>query len=320
MPYSISTGGCASTKRPSTALKSRFRQFDVDSTVEIEMSSQQFNANPVLHIEYSGILNPEEDKAVSRCWRGFRTTALFCCMAESGFPQMACIATRPICGLRSRLRPVGRWSPIFRSREMGMRALPSYWGTVAAGKYNSTNVKTEKAEISISTLKASADVVSPMAETVGKIFDFYTEKFGPPPSPNFRIVEVSGANWPSQWSVGMLLLPSAGIRKDFDQDALASSVAHQWFPLKFAVKDPSTDAWLVDGMAQFASLFYFEKTLAPVDAQDPHPYRAGQGARIRRQFHDSTGGKPGQRYARLSGAGSVPRGLHPPYVEVGYRR
>ena len=40
----------------------RFRQFDVDSTVEIEMSNQQFNSDPVLHIEYSGILNPEEER------------------------------------------------------------------------------------------------------------------------------------------------------------------------------------------------------------------------------------------------------------------
>src|SRR5205814_6132326 len=40
-----------------------------------------------------------------------------------------------------------------------------------------------------------------------------------------------------------------------------------WFPLKFSVKDPAADAWMVDGMAQFAGLLYFEKTLAPVDAQ-----------------------------------------------------
>ena len=40
----------------------RFRQFDIDSTVEIELSNQQFNADPVLHIEYAGILNPEEER------------------------------------------------------------------------------------------------------------------------------------------------------------------------------------------------------------------------------------------------------------------
>src|SRR5207244_10407940 len=102
----------------------------------------------------------------------------------------------------------------------------------------------------------------------GKMFDFYTSKFGPPPSPTFRIIEVQGANWNAQWSVGMLLLPSSGIRRDFDADALASSVAHQWFPLKIAVKDPSADAWLVDGMAVFASLMYFEKTLSPAEAQE----------------------------------------------------
>src|SRR5215510_5503542 len=39
--------------------EARFRQFDVDSTVEIDLSSQQFTTNPVVHIEYSGILNPE---------------------------------------------------------------------------------------------------------------------------------------------------------------------------------------------------------------------------------------------------------------------
>ena len=40
---------------------------------------------------------------------------------------------------------------------------PSYWGTVAAGKYNTTNLKSEKADISVHSLKAAADVVSPMA-------------------------------------------------------------------------------------------------------------------------------------------------------------
>src|SRR5207247_1535022 len=40
----------------------RFRQFDVDSTVEIDLSGQQFNNSPVLRIEYSGILDPDENR------------------------------------------------------------------------------------------------------------------------------------------------------------------------------------------------------------------------------------------------------------------
>src|SRR5262249_3596312 len=38
----------------------RFRQFDVDSTVEIDLSGQQSPTTPVLHIEYTGILNPKK--------------------------------------------------------------------------------------------------------------------------------------------------------------------------------------------------------------------------------------------------------------------
>src|SRR5207253_1686477 len=89
------------------------------------------------------------------------------------------------------------------------------------------------------------------AESVGKVFDYYSQKFGPPPSSSFRIVEVEGANWNSQWSVGMLLLPSSQLRKDFDLSVLAATVAHQWFPLKIGVKDPGADAWLVQYKGAF---------------------------------------------------------------------
>jgi aminopeptidase N len=247
--------------------ETRFRQFDVDSTVEIDLSGQQFSGNPVLHIEYSGILDPEDDRRDPVLARISEDSA-FLLYAGKWFPTNG--VYRDKAQMRLKVTAPASWSlvtDLARSGDGFASAQPSYWGTLVAGKYNTTNSKSEKADVSIDTLKAPADAVSPMAEAVGKMFDFFSEKFGPPPSTNIRIVEVQGANWPSQWSVGMLLLPSTGFRKDFDQDALAYSIAHQWFPLKFAVQDPAADAWMVDGMAQFASLLYFEKTLAPVDAQ-----------------------------------------------------
>src|ERR1043165_6689203 len=39
-----------------------FRQFDLDSTVEFDMKDQQFAGEPVLHVEYSGIWAPEQDR------------------------------------------------------------------------------------------------------------------------------------------------------------------------------------------------------------------------------------------------------------------
>jgi tetratricopeptide (TPR) repeat protein len=57
-------------------------------------------------------------------------------------------------------------------------------------------------------------------------------------------------------------------RADFDVAALARSLAHQWFPLKISVADPAADAWLVDGLAVFASLLYAEDNLPPAAAQE----------------------------------------------------
>jgi aminopeptidase N len=247
--------------------EARFRQFDVDSTVEIDLANQQFNSNPVIHIEYSGILNPEEDRRDPVLARVSEDSA-FLLYEGKWFPSNGLY--RDKADMRLKVSAPADWTLITdlaKSADGYASTQQSYWGTVVAGKYNTTNLKSEKAEISVHTLKAANEVVAPMAAAVGKMFDYYTEKFGPPPSPVFRIIEVQGANWNAQWSVGMLLLPSTGIRKDFDGDALASTVAHQWFPLKVQVKEPAGDAWMVDGMAQFASLMYFERALAPVEAQ-----------------------------------------------------
>lgn len=246
----------------------RFRQYDLDSTVEVDLSGQQFNGNPVVHIEYAGILNPEEDRRDPVLARVSEESA-FLLYEGKWFPTNGLYKDKA--DMRLKVTAPSGWSLVTdvpKGADGFASDQPSYWGTVAAGNYTATDVKTEKSEISVHTLKAAADTVQPMVEAVGKVLDYYTETFGPPPAPTLRIVEIQGANWTSQWSVGTLLLPSSQFRKDFDLSALATTIAHQWFPLKIAVKDPSADAWLVDGMAVFASLLYFEKTLSPAEAQE----------------------------------------------------
>ena len=246
----------------------RFRQFDVDSTVEIDLSNQQFNSNPVLHIEYSGILDPEQSRREPVLARVSEDSA-FLLYEGKWFPINGLY--RDKADMRLKLNVPPEWTLVTDVPKAGdgfASNQPSYWGTVAAGKYTTTSYKSEKAEIAVHSVKADADIVKSMAESVGKVFDYYSQRFGPPPSSNFRVVEVEGANWNAQWSIGMLLLPASQLRKDFDLPALAATVAHQWFPLKIGVKDPSSDAWLIDGMAQFASLLYFEQTLSPAEAQE----------------------------------------------------
>ncbi|HLH32297.1 MAG TPA: hypothetical protein VKY31_13920, partial [Terriglobia bacterium] len=223
-------------------MEARIRQFEVDNTVEVDLSNQQFNSNPVLHFEYSGTLNPEDDRHDPVLARVSDDSA-YLLYNGRWFPSNGLYRDKS--NMKLKINAPAGWSVVTdlpRSGDGFASTQPSYWGTIAAGKYSAVNVKTTNADISINVLKAKPDDVSPMADAVGKMFDFYTEKFGSALSSSFRIVEVQGANWTAQSSVGMLLVPS--IRKDFDADALSFAVAHQWFPMKFAVKDPGSDAWL----------------------------------------------------------------------------
>jgi aminopeptidase N len=248
----------------------RYRQFDLDSTVEVDLSGQEFTSNPVLHMEYSGILNPEEDRrdpvlgkvteeSAFLLYEGkwFPTNGLYEDKAEMRLQVIAPPDWTVVTDLPKSADPKYAYAA----------TQPSYWGLIAAGHYTPNTVKTESAEISVGTLKAESEAAAPMAEAVGKIVDFYSLTFGPPPSSTLRMLEVDGANWQSRWAIGTLLLPTSQFRKDFDITLLAENVAHQWFPLKVAVKDPVADAWLVDGLATFASLMYFEKALSPAEAQ-----------------------------------------------------
>lgn len=246
----------------------RFRQFDLDSTVEVDMSGAQFGGEPVVHIEYAGILNPEEDRHEPVLARVSDESA-FLLYEGKWFPTNGLYKDKA--EMRLRVTAPAGWTIVTDLPKTGdgfATKQQSYWGMLAAGKYTTDNIKSEKAEIAIHRLKADPEAATPMAETVGKILDYYAETFGPAPTSSLRIVEVEGANWMSQWSVGTLLLPASQFRKDFDLSALAATVAHQWFPLKIPVKDPSSDAWLSDGMAQFASLMYSEKALSPAEAQE----------------------------------------------------
>ncbi len=248
----------------------RFRQFDLDSTMDIDLNGVQFSIDPIIRIEYSGILDMEDDRrdpVVGHISEG----SAFLLYTGKWFPTNALY--KDPAEMKLRVTAPDGWTIVTdltasndASYPLSSKG-PSYWGTVAAGKYTTKTVTSEGSEVTVHALTASGDVATPIAEAAAKMFSFYKETFGPAPAASLQIIEVEGANWQSQWSAGAVLLPKAQLRTDFDVAALAKTVAHQWFPLKFGVQDPSRDAWLVDGMAVFASLLYFEKALAPAEAQ-----------------------------------------------------
>jgi hypothetical protein len=248
----------------------RYRQFEYDSTLEVDLGNGETSPDGTmnLHIEYYGVFDTADDPRNPVLIR-IASDAAYLLYEGKWFPSNGLYKDKA--SMRLTVHAPAGWTVVADLPAAGSdfaSSTPSYWGTLALGKYTAVTVKSGDNDITVYTLKAPSQAVYPLAVAAGKILDFYGSKFGPLPSRQFHIVEAQDANWTSRWSIGSLVLPTSQFRPDFDLPALARTIAHQWFPLKMSVADPANDAWLSDGMAVFASLLYGEKNLSPAEFDD----------------------------------------------------
>jgi aminopeptidase N len=248
--------------------EARFRQYDLDSTVEISTTGSLSDVS-TLRIEYRGYFDPGGGNRRDPMLARISPDSAFLSYEAKWFPANELFKDKATMTLKV-TAPAG-WtvvSDLPASSGGFSSSTPSYWGTIAAGKYTSSVVKTERGEVSVHTINAKADDAKPMVETAAMAMDFYSATFGPPVQPAMHIIEIPEANWTSRWGVGTLLLASSQFRPDFDAPALTKAMAQQWFPMKFAVADPARDAWLADGFAVFANLMFAERHLSPAEFQE----------------------------------------------------
>jgi len=249
--------------------EARFRQYDLDGTVEINTNSGQLSDLTTARFEYDGFLDPPTGNKRGTVLSSISENGAYLLYESKWFPTNDVYKDKAVTTLT--VHAPSDWTTISDLPGTGSSfssTVPSYWGLVASGKYTTTTVKTDRVELAVHTLKAKSEDANPIVQTAGKVLDFYAGTFGPLVQPKFNIVEAADANWPSRWGVGVLMMSNGQFRPDYDQSALAISLAHQWFPLKFAIADPARDAWLSDGFATFASLLYGEKNLPPAAYQE----------------------------------------------------
>ncbi len=260
----------------------RFRQFDIDSTLEVDLTDLGQFDQPFIRVEYAGVFRPQEGRSGEPILARISADSAFFLDEAKWYPMNGVGRDAAIMNLdltlpsdwqvASSLAEVSSTPPDFVTGtiEVGLRgSAPSFWGTLAAGPYESISAPSEGAVgIEALVFEDSVEAAREMSLAAVDMFSFYTETFGEAVAPRFQIVEIDGANWVSRSVPGMLLLPAEAIRPDFDPWELAQYVANQWFPLKYRVSDPEADAWLGEGMAIFSSLFYFEETLPLGDADE----------------------------------------------------
>ena len=257
----------------------RYRQFDIDSTLEVDLSDLGQFDQPYIRIEFDGVLNPEPSRREPILARVGAETA-FLLDESKWFPMngvrsdeamMELNLTAPVgWEIISEMIPFGE--PEFLG-EVVRRSFvgegPGFWGTLVAGDYETFSAGVDGGyDVDAVVLGDSVDAATAMGEAASRIMGFYADTFGPLDASSLRIVEVAGANWDSRFGAGLLLLPSSAIQLELDEWEFAQYVAGQWFPMKYPVEDPEADAWLAEGMAVFASTYYFEETLDPIDASE----------------------------------------------------
>ena len=259
------------------SLPVRFRQFDLDSTLEVDLSDLGQFDQPVIRVEYDGVLNPEE---------GRREPILGSISAESAFLLYEA-KWFPTNGLHRdpatmdlALTVPYDWQVITSLPDAGPEMTdlekqlsfssptPTASGTIVAGSYETVAASPGGGPgVEVMVLE-DVEAAAEMSDAAAEMIAFYTDVFGEPVADSFRMIEIEGANWDARSAPGMLLLPSDEVGPGFDPWVLTRYVAAQWFPLKYPIDEPESDAWLAEGMAVFAGMMYFEETLSPFEAQE----------------------------------------------------
>ena len=248
--------------------EARFRQYDLDGTVEVSTATASFRMSPrcVSNTKASLIrLRETSDGDFVQHFREWRFPALRIEMVPYQRPlQRQGVTTLTV-------HVPSDWTAVSDLPAEGGKfssAVPSYWGCGRSGKIHIDHCQNRPRGSQYSHAEGKGRGCESYRSKRRQGSRFLRELFGPPVQPKFHIIEAADANWPSRWGVGTLLMSNGQFRPDFDQPALAIALAHQWFPLKFAIADPARDAWLSDGFATFASLLFAEKNLSPAAYQE----------------------------------------------------
>jgi len=261
-------------------LPARFRQFDVDRTLEVDLSDLGQFDQPFIRVEYAGLLDPENESDVVLARVSLNSAFL---LEEARWFPMNGVGEDPAMMELNVTLPAD-WEvasplsetnseladPVQRSvRRTLVSSGSGFWGDLVAGRYeSSTFAAIDGTSVETLVFPSSQDAAPTMSEASADFFRFFRDTFGDPLYPSFRIIEVEGANWESRSIPGMILLPAEAFTPDFDPFDLSQLVAKQWFPLTYGVEDPVGDAWLAEGLGVFMSLRYFENTLSPADSDD----------------------------------------------------
>lgn len=130
-------------------------------------------------------------------------------------------------------------------------------GSLAAGKYNVLPLTAGKVEVTYYIKDNKRDFVDAQNETIGKILDLYSEKFGSYPGRSLKIAVIDNSSLLGYSAPGMEFLADRAFEKTPNINLLAREIAYQWWQ-NLIVPRTSQDLWLKEGFANYSALLYQE--------------------------------------------------------------
>jgi tetratricopeptide (TPR) repeat protein len=134
---------------------------------------------------------------------------------------------------------------------------PTFPGSLAASKFNTLPMPAGKVEATYYIKDNKRDFVQPQSEAIGKILDFYSDKFGAYPGRSLRIVVIDNSSLLGYSAPGIEFLADRAFDKAPNISLLARETAYQWWQNLIVPKRPQ-DLWLKEGFANYSALLYQE--------------------------------------------------------------
>ncbi len=133
----------------------------------------------------------------------------------------------------------------------------SFPGTVIAGHYIVQPATALGADITLYLKPGHEGLAAPYGDTAAKIQAFYSDVFGPLPSPHLAIIEIADDTVGGYTAPGMVALASRALTNPVNYRLLAHEISHLWWRCMVSPATPD-DAFLDEGLAEYSKALYVE--------------------------------------------------------------
>ncbi len=132
-------------------------------------------------------------------------------------------------------------------------------GTFVAGNLQLVPVSAQGLAISVFAPPSAKASANRYADALADVLMHYSNEFGPLPSLNITLAQLPDGTLDGYSAPGVLLLSAHEWGTTINQTELASLAASQWWGNQ-VLPASSADTWVTDGLAQYVSAMYIEKT------------------------------------------------------------